>query len=170
MRRRLYFLLPDVTSARQTVNDLLLARVEDRHMHVLARRGTDLAELHEANVLQKSDIVHGAELGLVLGGAGGLLLGLVLVLAPPHGLELQLVTILVAMIAMALIGAWIASLVGASIPNSRLRAFERDIEAGKILLMVDVRPGRIAEVRNLVRARHPEATGGSIEATQPAFP
>ena len=170
MRRRLYFVLPDVPSARQTVNDLLLARIEDRHMHVLARRGTDLGELHEANVLQKSDIVHGAELGLLLGGAGGLLLGLVLVLAPPQGLELQLVTILVAMIAMALIGAWIASLVGASVPNSRLRAFERDIEAGKILLMVDVRPGRIAEVRDLVRRRHPEATGGSIEATQPAFP
>jgi hypothetical protein len=170
MRRRLYFLLPDVTSARQTVNDLLLARVEDRHMHVLARRGTDLGELHEANVLQKSDIVHGAELGLIIGGVGGLLLGLAIVVAPPKGLELQLVTILIAMIAMGLIGAWIASLVGASVPNSRLRQFERDVESGKILLMVDVRPGRIAEVRDLVRRRHPEATGGSLEQHMPAFP
>src|SRR5688500_11184033 len=32
MRRRLYFLLPDVESARRTADDLLLARVEDRHM------------------------------------------------------------------------------------------------------------------------------------------
>jgi hypothetical protein len=36
--------------------------------------------------------------------------------------------------------------------------------------MVDVRPGRIAEVRDLVRRRHPEATGGAIEETLPAFP
>src|SRR5438552_2571485 len=36
MRRRLYFLLPDVESARHTADDLLLARVEDRHMHFLA--------------------------------------------------------------------------------------------------------------------------------------
>jgi hypothetical protein len=170
MRRRLYFLLPDVISARQTANDLLLARVEDRHMHVLAKRGTELGELHEANALQKSDIVHGAELGLVIGGAGGLVLGLFLVFSPPEGLELQLVVILAAMIAMALIGAWIASLVGASVPNTRLRQFEPDIEAGKVLLMVDVRPARIAEVRDLVRRRHPEATGGSIEETLPAFP
>jgi hypothetical protein len=49
MRRRLYFLLPDVVSARQTVADLLLARIEDRHMRVLAKRGTDLGELHEAS-------------------------------------------------------------------------------------------------------------------------
>ena len=170
MRRRLYFLLPDLTSARQAVNDLLLARIEDRHMHVLAKRGTELGELHEANALQKSDIVHGAELGLVIGGTGGLLLGLVMVLVPPEGIELQLVTILISMLAMGVLGAWIASLVGASVPNSRLRQFAHDVESGKILLMVDVRPSRIEEVRELVRRRHPEATGGAIEETLPAFP
>jgi hypothetical protein len=46
MRRRLYFVLPDLESARRTADDLLLARVEDRHMHFLARRGTDLSGLH----------------------------------------------------------------------------------------------------------------------------
>ena len=60
MKRRLYWLLPEVESARRTADDLLLARVEDRHMHFLARRGTDLGELHEASVLQKSDVRHAA--------------------------------------------------------------------------------------------------------------
>lgn len=170
MRRRLYFLLPTVASARQTVNDLLLARVEDRHMHVLARRGTDLGELHEANAMQKSDVVHGAEVGLVIGGVGGLLVGLFAVLAPPEGIELRLITVLFTTVVMAVLGAWIASLVGASVPNSRLRRFEPALEAGTILLMVDVRPSRIAEVRELVRRRHPEASGGKLEPTLPAFP
>jgi hypothetical protein len=76
--------------------------------------------------------VHGAELGLVIGGAGGLLLGLAMVLMPPEGIELQLVTILIAMIAMGVIGAWIASLVGASVPNTRLRQYEQDVEAGRV--------------------------------------
>ena len=170
MRRRLYFLLPTVASARQTVNDLLLARVEDRHMHVLARRGTDLGELHEANAMQKSDVVHGAEVGLVIGGVGGLLVGLFAVLAPPEGIELRLITVLFTTVVMAVLGAWIASLVGASVPNSRLRRFEPALEAGTILLMVDVRPSRIAEVRELVRRHHPEASGGKLEPTLPAFP
>ena len=43
MRRRLYFLLPDLGSAIRTANDLLLARVEDRSMHFLAKRGMSLA-------------------------------------------------------------------------------------------------------------------------------
>ena len=71
MRRRLYFLLPDVESARRTADDLLLARVEDRHMHFLARRGTDLAELHEAGYLIKTDFLHGAGVGLGLGAQAG---------------------------------------------------------------------------------------------------
>ena len=60
MRLRMYVTLPDLASAKQLANDLLLARVEDRYMHFLAKRGTDLGELHEASYLQKTDTVHGA--------------------------------------------------------------------------------------------------------------
>jgi hypothetical protein len=41
-RMRLYFMLPDVASATATCNELLLARIEDRRMHFLAKRGTNL--------------------------------------------------------------------------------------------------------------------------------
>ncbi|MGE5793006.1 MAG: DUF1269 domain-containing protein [Bacteroidota bacterium] len=170
MRRRLYFLLPDVASARHTVDDLLLAKVEDRHMHVLARRGADLGGLHEASALQKTDLVHGAEVGLVIGGIGGFLLGLFVVLTPPDGLTLELATVLATTLGGALLGAWVSSLVGASVPNSRLRQYAADIEAGRVLLMVDVRPARIEEIRELVHRRHPEASGGAMEPTMPAFP
>src|SRR5690349_20438631 len=132
MRRRLYFLLPDLGSAIQTANDLLLARVEDRYMHFLARRGMSLGQLHEANYLQKSDAVHGAELGLVLGGVGGFLIGVYIYLTPPQGVTLQLVTVLIGTVIGAVFGAWAASLVAMSVPNSRLRPFEKEIDSGKI--------------------------------------
>jgi hypothetical protein len=170
MRRRLYFLLPDVESARLTANDLLLARVEFRHMHFLARRGMDLGDLHEANPLQKTDLVHGAEVGLVLGGVCGLLLGLFVVFSPPPGVTLEFIIVLATAIGGALLGAWVASLVGASVPNSRIKQYQARIEAGAILLMVDLPPARIEEIRALVHQRHPEASGGAMEPTQPAFP
>jgi hypothetical protein len=170
MRRRLYFLLPDLGSAIKTANDLLLARIEDRCMHFLAKRGMSLGELHEANALQKSDAVHGAELGFVIGGLGGFLIGIYIYLTPPDGVALQLVTVLIGTAIGAVFGAWAASLVALSVPNSRLKPFQKDIAAGKILLMVDVPPSRIEEVRELVSRRHPEATAHGIEATLPAFP
>jgi len=85
MKRRLYFLLPDVASATRTANDLLLARVEDRRMHFLAKRGTDLGELHEAGYLFKTDLVRGAGIGLALGVLGGVVLGSLIVNYPPEG-------------------------------------------------------------------------------------
>src|SRR5205085_364522 len=87
MRLRMYVMLPDVASAHKVANDLLLARVEDKHMHFLARRGTDLGELHEASYLQKTDTIYGAFRGLIVGGGMGVLLGLLLVTFPPPGIQ-----------------------------------------------------------------------------------
>ena len=80
MRRRLYFLLPNVARARQVVDELLLARVDDHHIHVMARDGVDLGDLPRANLLQRSDFVHGIEIGLSVGGVTGILAGLVAVI------------------------------------------------------------------------------------------
>ena len=170
MRLRMYVTLPDVASARSLANDLLLARVEDKHMHFLARRGTDLGELHEASYLQKTDTIHGAFVGLVIGGIMGVIVGAALVNFPPQGISLELVAVLIAAIVGAVLGIWVASMVGLQVPNSRLKGFEPDLDAGKVLLMLDVPPGRYEEVRGLVARTHPEAADRGAEPTVPAFP
>ncbi|HEX2332592.1 MAG TPA: DUF1269 domain-containing protein [Burkholderiales bacterium] len=157
MRRRLYFILPDVESARRTADDLLLARVEDRHMRFLAKRGTELDPLHEAGYLDKTDMVHGAAVGLALGAIIGALVGVMVVAYPPEGTNPQLVSVLVGMLIGAPLGAWMASMAGAAVPNSRLKQFQADIEAGRVLMMVDVPFGRVEEITELVVSRHPEA-------------
>ena len=170
MRRRLYVICPDLQAAQQTMNDLLLARIDERHIHVLATRGAPMDGLNEANVLQRSDLVHGAEVGLVLGGIGGVLLGVLLLLMPPAGLKLQLVTVLITALGGALFGTWASSLVAASVPNTKLLAFAKDIEAGKYLMMVDVPFRRVEEIQKLLRKRHTEDKDGGVEPSMPAFP
>lgn len=39
------------------VDELLLARIEERHLHVVAREGTPMEDLPEARVAQSSDLV-----------------------------------------------------------------------------------------------------------------
>ncbi len=170
MRRRLYFLLPDVASATRTADDLLLARIEDRHMQFLARRGTDLGRLREANFFHKTDLVHGVSVGFALGGIGGLVLGALIVAYPPEGTHPQLVAVLIAAVVGAAFGAWTASMAAAAVPNSRLRQFHEEIARGKVLLILDVPFVRVAEIRGLVAGRHPEAVSGGQEAHFPAFP
>lgn len=170
MRRRLYFLMPDAERARALRDTLLLARVDDAHIHVMARDGTALADLHEAGPLQKTDLVHGAETGLAVGGGIGIVAGLVAVLFPPAGVDLQLVTILLTALIGATFGAWVASMVAASIPNSRLARYTAALDAGQVLVMADVPALRVEAVREAVSRNHPEHGRPSMEPTIPAFP
>ena len=170
MRKRLYFMLPSFDSARSMLDELLLARIEERHIHFLAKRGTLPHDLPEASALQKTDMVHGAELGLVVGGCVGAAAGIVAVLMPPAGVSLQLVTVLLTAIFGSLFGVWVSGMVGAQVPNSRLKAFHADIERGQVLMMADVPLGKVNEIRALVAKHHPEAISGGVEPTIPAFP
>jgi hypothetical protein len=170
MRRRLYFVLPDLGSAVRTSNNLLLARIEDRCMHFLAKRGTSLGQLREANILQKSDLRHSMQLGFMLGGCAGFVCGIYIYLTPPEGANLQLVTILIATVVGALFGAWAATMIGISTPNIALKRFEAAIGEGRVLLMVDVPKDRVEEIQELVHRSHPEASDHGLEPTIPAFP
>lgn len=170
MRRRLYFLLPEVNTARQVVDELLLARISDNHIHVLAREDIRLDDLPEANLLQKSDLVHGLETGLAVGGATGILAGLAAMAFPPTGLAIGGGTVLVCALAGALIGAWVAGMIGTDVPNSQLREFHAAVERGQILMMVDVAKDQVEEVTRMIKRHHPEADMHGIEPTIPAFP
>jgi hypothetical protein len=171
MRRRLYFVLPDVPTAELTTNDLLLARIDESHIRCLGRRGTPLGKLHEANVLQKTDLAHGTQLGLVIGGVCGMLTGAALAFIPVAGqTSLPMAAIPIGLLGGAVFGAWAASLIASSTPNSRLKMFSGDFEQGRILMMVDVPHERVDEIRDLVARRHPEAASRGIEPAIPAFP
>jgi hypothetical protein len=170
MKRRLYVVLPDIASAIQTANDLLLARIEDRHMHFLGKRGMSLGSLHEASVLQKSDVRHALFLGAGLGALGGMLLGVYLKLNPIGDITFGAGTFLLAALGGTAFGAWTSTLIGLSTPNATLKRFEADIEAGKILLMVDVPVNRVEEIEEMLARRHPEAVDKGVEPSMPAFP
>jgi hypothetical protein len=170
MKRRLYFLLPDVESATRTANDLLLARVEDRRMHFLAKRGTDLGELHEASYLIKTDLMRGAGLGLFFGALGGVILGYMIVNHPPGGTHPGLAAAVIAALTGALLGVWMGSMAATAVPNSRLRQFNDELERGKVLMIVDVPYEKVDRIRDIVASRHPEVVASSQETRYPAFP
>jgi hypothetical protein len=104
--RRLYFLAPSVDTAGAIVDDLLLARIEERHIHLIAKEGTPLGDLPEASLLQKSDFIPAIEKGLAVGGATGVVAGIVATTFPPAGLVLGGGAVL----AIALAGAGVGAL------------------------------------------------------------
>lgn len=167
--KRIYFMLPNKDTAKKIVDELLLSRVEERHIHVLAKRGTPMEKLPEAGYMQKSDFIPALEQGLTLGGLTGIFAGLVAV-ALPGAPVLAGGAILATSLAGAGVGAWLSSMVGSSIGNRHHQQFSEAIEKGEILMMVDVAPQRVEEIEQIVIKHHPEAKCEGTEPTIPPFP
>ena len=172
MSRRLYFVLPDVETSQKLQQDLLLSRIEERRMHFLARRGTDMKDLPEATPLQKTDLMRGLLIGLFAGAITGLLAGFYIYFNPDSvGLQIPPFVIFICALVAAVVGAWISGLlIGASTPNARLEAYQDQIRKGNILLILDVPTRRVEEIRKIVRQHHPAAEDHGADPTVPAFP
>ena len=171
MRRRIYWLLPDLTSARRTMDDLLLAQVHVEHIHFVAREDADMTGLHTANVLQTSDVIRAAQSGLMIGGVVGAIVGAIAAwFFPVVGPSPEWGMIAVLAVVGALVGAWSSSMIGVSTPSHRLERFDAAIKSGQILLMVDVPRSRVDEIEERLQALHPEAHLEGVEPDIPAFP
>lgn len=168
--RRIYFLLPDVDVARKIVDELLLARIAENNIHVIAKEGTSMEDLPEASLAQKSDVIPAFERGIAVGGATGLLAGVAAVTFPPAGLVLGGGALLGIALAGTGFGALMSTMIGVSAPNSRHAQFEDAIKEGEILMLVDVPKARVDEIENLVKQHHPDADIEGTEPTIPAFP
>ena len=171
MRKRIYWLLPDVASARRTMDDMLLARIDERHMHFVGREDIKLSGLRAANILQTSDVVRAAQVGALIGAVLGFAAGIVVarylqaVDEPPQWGWV----VVLAMVGLVF-GTWVSSMIGVSTPSQRLRRFERAIQQGQILLMLDAPQGRVEEIESRLQTLHPEAHLEGVEPNIPAFP
>ncbi len=170
MRRRLYFLLPDVKRAHELFRELLLARIDDRHIHFLAKEGLALGDLPEATLLQRSDAVHGLGVGLVVGGATGALAGVVALIFPPSGLVMGLGVILITSLTGAIMGIWVSGMIASDVPNTHLAPFTADLARGKVLAIVDVPKETMDELTGHIRKHLPRVEMRGHDPTIPAFP
>lgn len=168
--RRIYFMIPDLETANKVTDELLLARIDERHIHVIAREGTQLGDLPKASLLQTSDVIPAVERGLAVGGVTGILAGVAAVSFPPAGLVLGGGAILATAIAGSGIGAWLSSMIGVDVVNSQIKQFEGAVDRGEILFLVDVPKERVHQIETMVKMHHPDADVEGTEPHIPAFP
>ena len=168
--RRIYFLVPNIEVSKKIVDELLLARVEERHIHVLAKRDTQMENLPEATYLQKTDFIPALEQGVAVGGLIGILAGLVAV-ALPGGLVLAGGAILgISTFTGAGFGALMSSMIGSSAGNRRIKQFDEAVDKGGFLFMIDVPKQRVEEIEAMIKKHHPNVECGGTEPSIPVFP
>jgi hypothetical protein len=105
-----------------------------------------------------------------LGGATGLLCGLVGLALQPHLVVAGGAVLLATSLAGVGVGVYLGGMVGLNIGSSRLKAFEQAIERGELLVIVDVPRDRVDEITERIRKAHPKAEPEGTEPRVPAFP
>lgn len=135
MKTRRVYSTPDIESARAALSAARQAGIPDEDLSLVARHDIELDVIPEDRKEDHSDFMPAAVRGLAQGGATGLLAGLVALAIPPLGVTLAGAVAVGA--AGAAVGAWSGALMGSAVPDPVRRKFEDEIEAGRILLVVD---------------------------------
>ena len=135
MKVRRVYSTSSLPAAQTAIRDIRDAGIEDDDISLIARSDIELERVPEHQKEASTDFKHAALRGAGLGGATGLLAGLAAVAFPPLGLTIAGVALTT--LGGAAVGTWASALVGASLPDPIRRRFEEEIEAGRILIVID---------------------------------
>jgi len=165
--RRMYYLTDSIESTEHISNDLHQEGITDWNFHVLSKDEAGLYKrhIHSANYFQKLDIIRNAERGAMLGFVGAVLATAYVITAEPFGPNLSGLVYVAIFGFITLFGAWIGGLTGLATENQKVAQYHSEIEAGKFLIMIDVRAGEEGRVNQLMAQRHPEASLQRIGST-----
>ncbi|MDO8940812.1 MAG: DUF1269 domain-containing protein [Methylicorpusculum sp.] len=163
--RRIYFLAPDIFTTHKIIDELREEGIEDRYLHILAKRDTPLEDMPEASVFQKTDFIPALERGAALGGVTGVLAGMVALRFA--GFAIAGGPLLGILFYGATIGAIMSGLAGLQVGNSKVKNYEEAIEADQLLVMVDLPKERIDAISQVIIKHHPDAKFEGIEPLLP---
>jgi hypothetical protein len=161
----LYYVAPTLDSARRISDDLHGLGVRDSFLHVIANDEAGLKQwnIHSGNYLETLDLVRDGFIGSAIGFCTGLIGVGLLKLYEPFGPAVPGSAYFATVAAATLFGAWEGGLTGIATENKKLAEFHSDIAAGRCLILIYAFQEQEAAVREMLRARHPEAGLAAID-------
>lgn len=135
MKHRHVFSTQNIEHARRAILAARSGGACDKDISLIARSDVELDSIPPERLDVTTDSMSAGLRGAVGGGVTGMLAGIAALAIPPLGVTVAGVAALTALGTAA--GTWSAALMGAAIPNPVRRAFEAEIDQGRILLVVD---------------------------------
>jgi len=144
--KRYVYAFDTVEAARNAVARLRLSGVDEKCITLAAKSDIQMEKIPDRLLDVSQDFVPAVERGLAIGGASGLVAGIVAMVLPPFGMAIGGAALLGFTAAGALVGAWTSAMAGAGVPDHVRRQFEDEIQKGRILLVVDASPANDAVI------------------------
>jgi len=165
--RRLYYVAEDLETTQQISDVLHQAGISDWNFHVLAKDEDGLYRhhIHSATPIHQLDFVHTGERWAMVGASICLIVGLAVHLSESLPWSTSFLEVFLFTAVGGLFGAWQGGMVGLTRENYKIEPFHKDIEAGRYLVMVDVKPHNKAEVREIMSMQFPRVRFSGRDST-----
>ncbi len=136
MKRYVYAF--DTSDAAMSAVEYLGANgLNGQHVSLVARSDINKNELPDSLLNVSMDFNPSVKRGAVFGAATGLLLAIVVPMIPVAHVAISVFEIVGFMVGGLLLGIWLSSMVGGSVPHKLQRKFRNEIEAGHTLVVID---------------------------------
>lgn len=157
--KRLYYLCDQMISVESISKELQELGVGYWNFQVICNdeAGLKKRHIHSASPLEKLDIIHSGERGALMGFSAAIFITLAMYIFAPFSQQLGLGIFALIIMLITLFGAWVGGMVGVSHENYKISQFHHDIEAGKYLIIVDVKKEQESQIKEIMKQHHPES-------------
>lgn len=139
--KRHFYLSDDLDDLERLEQDLESRGIDRPQIHILSQNdaGLEAHHLHQVESLLRKDVIHTGKIGFLVGIVAAII---PLAVAYVIGLSESYLWIPVIFLSIILLGfcTWEGGLIGIQRPNHQYQKFQRAIESGRHLLIVDVPP------------------------------
>ena len=150
--KRHYYVSSDLDDLEIVERDLEAAGVTTPQIHVLSEddAGVEQHHLHNVEAVLEKDVVHGTEVGVVVGVIAG---ATILLLAWFSGLTETYTWVPAIFLSVIVVGfcTWEGGLIGIQEPHTNFQRFQSQLREGKHILFVDVDTNQEQILRSVVR-------------------
>ncbi|MEO6687523.1 MAG: hypothetical protein ABIS07_10680 [Dokdonella sp.] len=150
MKTRRVFSTPDLPAAQRAMDAARVAGIADDDISLVARSDIEMDKIPDDRLDASSDFVGAALRGAGAGGVMGVIGGLIAVAIPPIGITVAGAALIA--LASSAVAGWSGALAGSAVPSPVRRKFEQEIEAGRILVVIDGAASENAHVDAAVTA------------------
>lgn len=135
--KRYIYAFDTTEAARKAVADFRTRGIKEEAISLIARSDIEMEKIPPKFLDASTDFGHALARGTALGGATGLVAGMIALAIPPLGITMAGPALLAFLGGGALVGAWSSSMFGAGLADEVRRKFDDEIEAGRTLLVID---------------------------------
>ena len=153
------FLLKNLDECDQLQNELGDIGISANDIHFVTETSSDYAghQVHEASIIEETDMLHSSIRGAVYGLITGVLVNIAVYYSQPFGWQMGLINMIFMLLLCVGFGGWMGGLIGIMHRNYRLSKYEPELQNGKAIMLVYTDDEHAKRAQTTIQKSHPDA-------------